>query len=141
MGIDHCFQQAKKSGSYDVFVRTRPDVAVFNPMPWMNFSLSELNYMPTKWRRGRWKDDSFFALPVNLLDSIWGPVMQDYVNGEESAPEKAMGDVIDGGHNVTFPVVIVRSASGGRCYFVRLDLQVQCKLLGQNNYFMTEHRT
>jgi hypothetical protein len=82
--MDHAFQQIQKSGPYDLVVRIRPDVAVFKPFSWKQFSTTEINFAR---KRKYGIVDWTFVFPPLFLKQTWPNVVKKFVvqSGRPSA--------------------------------------------------------
>jgi len=69
MWLDHCVHMVRSSGKqYDLLVRMRPDVGIFQPFPWDMVSKDHVTYMQ-KDAGGR--VDWFVTVPWSTIDTWW----------------------------------------------------------------------
>lgn len=99
MWMDRCVQMVMQEPErYDLIIRMRPDVGVFNPIPWGQMSTTKVNYMkrhvPTKVKfPPQAGEDWFFTLPRRVVHTYWGRVMEYY---EHELKEKEIRGTPDG---------------------------------------------
>jgi len=135
--MDHAFQQVERSGPYDIVVRIRPDVAVFEPFPWQLLSISEISY---EQKRDFGMADWTFAFPFLFLKQTWPSVVDKFIT--QSKDPSASPDVVwhFHGREVNFPTVVVRSAGAASCKHVRDSaLYAECLGLCSHRWFMEVH--
>jgi len=135
LGVDHCIRLVKHTKKhYDLFVRMRPDIGIFAPMPWDSVDLHKVTYMP---KDCGGKADFFFAAPMNLLDKWWDHVLDLYKYNSHTPPDYAIfsNSASTPIKEAGFPAAIVRGEHLLECF--RLvngmvwqssgQLQEQCK--------------
>lgn len=115
MWLDECIQMVRRSGeSYDLVVRTRPDVGVFAPMPWPGVSLGSVSYMP-KDAGGR--ADWFFTIPWPMVAAWWDAIANLYASGSNGVPDYT---IFNAGSETlaeaNFPAAIVRGRRSAQCF-------------------------
>lgn len=80
--VDRCFQkvlEASKTEHYDLIIRSRPDVGIFEPLDFREISPSQVTAVGDVSKGGM---DYFFVAPASLIQRYWQLVMSVYV-GEE----------------------------------------------------------
>jgi len=145
--LDHAFQQIDRFGQYDLVVRIRPDVAIFEPFPWALLSTDKISYCS---KRDMGIVDWTLAIPPLFLKESWPSIVERFVwqsqipwNSPDIAWKNAgtIGNDYDGDDGyVDFPAIVVRSADSANCHHVKNDdFYDACLKLGPDGYFMTEH--
>jgi len=146
--LDHCVRTVqKREEQYDILVRTRPDVGVFEPVDWNKISTSQVNYMQ-KDAGGR--ADWFFTIPTSAIDAYWKPVSEMYLGGATSLPDytifngnfekDAEGKYLI--EETAFPAAIVRGSNAVDCFRLvgqGMSFASECKQKESEGYFGKLH--
>lgn len=147
--VDYCFAKVKKSGQYDMVVRSRPDVAVFHPLPWNELATNQPNFVESQGAGGT--SDWFFILPnTETMNTYWKIALRSLLESEEKGnfdySEINVEKRITSTNSFykrhhSFPIVIVRRADFACCGYIKPDSSYRkdCKQLVKDNYFMIEH--
>eukprot|EP00930_Biecheleria_cincta_P028264 TRINITY_DN1970_c0_g1_i9.p1 TRINITY_DN1970_c0_g1~~TRINITY_DN1970_c0_g1_i9.p1 ORF type:complete len:296 (+),score=43.65 TRINITY_DN1970_c0_g1_i9:204-1091(+) len=133
MWLDQCVRMVRTSGvAYDLIVRTRPDMGVFQPIDYNSLPLNQVSFMPKDDGRA----DYFFAIPMSLVTAWWDGIANMYVGGEMQAPDfKIFGDGA-GMHQTQFPAAIVRDPSKVECFrLMDAALRSACQQAQNGQYF------
>jgi len=127
MWLDHCVHMVRSSGrQYDLLVRMRPDVGIFQPFPWDSISTDHVTYMQ-KDAGGR--VDWFFTVPWTTIDTWWDPIADMYARGFDGLPDYSIFSNPEMLVESNFPVVIVRGSRSAQCWRIvtSADLQSDCE--------------
>eukprot|EP00931_Biecheleriopsis_adriatica_P032575 TRINITY_DN19000_c0_g1_i1.p1 TRINITY_DN19000_c0_g1~~TRINITY_DN19000_c0_g1_i1.p1 ORF type:complete len:340 (+),score=31.63 TRINITY_DN19000_c0_g1_i1:61-1080(+) len=137
MWINECIRMIRTSGKeYDLIVRTRPDVGVFQEVNYNALVLNAVSYMP-KADSGR--SDWFFTIPQDIVNTWWDKIANMYAGGTNSLPDYTIFSG-NGMHESQFPVAIVRSPTRVECERLPdLYLRSSCYQAEGNGYFGTIH--
>lgn len=145
MWLDHCVRAVRNSGrQYDLFVRTRPDVGIFQPFPWKTISMDHVTCMQ---KDGGVHADWFFTVPWSMLDTWWDPIADKYAQGFDGMPDHEIfgpGQIFANSTMVAesnFPVVIVRGRRKAQCWRIVADvaLQTDCLVKSMNGFWEELH--
>lgn len=145
MWLDRCVHMVRTSGvAYDLLVRTRPDVGVFQPIDYSSLSLTAISFMDKE--DGVSKADWFWTMPMSMVNAWWDRIVKDYVQfaepgGYPQVPSPDFYIFNQGALTLTqFPAVIVRSPSEVECFrLMDSGLRNACKGLGDGYFGNTMH--
>jgi len=138
MWIDHCVHMVRKSGVvYDLILRTRPDVGVFQSINYNALPLNAVSAMPKDEGGGA---DWFFAFPMSLVDTWWDRIASLYAaDAAGPLPDYTLfaPPFIRGALYVTqFPAVIIRTPTHVECFRLQdVGLERACYQLQASGYF------
>jgi len=114
MWLDHCIHKVRNSGKqYDLLVRMRPDVGIFQPFPWEQLSRDKVTYMQ---KDAGGKVDWFFSVPWSTISTWWDPIAELYASGRGGLPDYTIFENQNGLAEQDFPVVIVRGKRSAQCW-------------------------
>eukprot|EP00930_Biecheleria_cincta_P028262 TRINITY_DN1970_c0_g1_i6.p1 TRINITY_DN1970_c0_g1~~TRINITY_DN1970_c0_g1_i6.p1 ORF type:complete len:343 (+),score=51.66 TRINITY_DN1970_c0_g1_i6:63-1091(+) len=136
MWLDECVRMVRTSGvAYDLIVRTRPDMGVFQPVDYNALPLNQVSFMP-KDGYPQFRADYFFAMPMSLVAAWWDSIANMYAGGEDSFPDLALFGDGAGMHETQFPAAIVRDASNVECFrLTDATLRLACQQTQNGHYF------
>jgi len=123
MWLDHCVHMVRNSGKhYDLLVRMRPDVGIFQPFPWDTLSDDHVTYMQ---KDAGGKVDWFFTVPWSTIDTWWDPVAAMYATGFGGLPDYSIFSHSEMLVERNFPVVIVRGIRSAQCWRIVTSSKLQ----------------
>eukprot|EP00930_Biecheleria_cincta_P048504 TRINITY_DN33795_c0_g1_i1.p1 TRINITY_DN33795_c0_g1~~TRINITY_DN33795_c0_g1_i1.p1 ORF type:complete len:296 (-),score=38.62 TRINITY_DN33795_c0_g1_i1:260-1147(-) len=127
MWVDHCFHKVRDDPkiNYDLIIRTRPDVGIFQKMQPALFPRTRIGFMTKE--EGVGLTDWFMSFPKAQLPNWWDHTVQEYLAGWNEMLD-ANKPPTDERQEVRFPVVIVRHPDNAKCDSLPWDdLLRQCK--------------
>lgn len=78
MFMDRCMQKIFKADEqYDFIIKTRPDVAFFEPFPWLSLSTETISFMPKRYGAG---EDWMFVMPGSIAKAYWDQQVKFYMD-------------------------------------------------------------
>lgn len=141
MWIDKCIHMIRETGiNYDLVLRTRPDVGVFQPvnysaLPWNRVGCMRKDDVPLC------RADWFFAMSMPTVHTWWDRIASVYVDIEKSG--RFGSPIIEytifndsPTFQTLFPAAIVRSPTEVECFrLMDVGLRSACEGLAAGGYF------